>query len=117
VVNVTGGSVYSIAVTDQHLITGTYENQIHVWDVNTYKPVATLSGHVGTVYALVAIPYAASQMQLFSASYDRTLRVWNLETMACIQTLIRHQGSVACLTSARGRVYSGAVDSAVKVWQ
>jgi WD40 repeat protein len=67
------------------------------------------------VYALVAIPYAASQMQLFSASYDRTLRVWNLETMACIQTLIRHQGSVACLTSARGRVYSGAVDSAVKV--
>ncbi|XP_062507470.1 E3 ubiquitin-protein ligase TRAF7-like [Corticium candelabrum] len=117
VVNVSGGSVYSIAVTDQHLITGTYENQIHVWDVNTFKPLATLSGHVGTVYALVAIPYAATQMQLFSASYDRTLRVWNLETMGCVQTLIRHQGSVACLTSARGRVYSGAVDSAVKVWQ
>ena len=41
--------------------------------------------------------------------------MWHLETMNCVQTLIRHQGSVACLATARGRVYSGAVDSAVKV--
>eukprot|EP00118_Oscarella_pearsei_P011255 m.74304 g.74304 ORF g.74304 m.74304 type:complete len:687 (+) comp35879_c0_seq8:28-2088(+) len=117
VVNVSGGSVYSIAVTEQHLIAGTYENQIHVWDVGTYKEIETLTGHAGTVYALAAVPKGQGQMMLFSASYDRTLRVWHLETMNCVQTLIRHQGSVACLATARGRVYSGAVDSAVKVWQ
>lgn len=35
--------------------------------------------------------------------------------MICSQTLARHEGSVACLAVARGRLYSGAVDSTVKV--
>ena len=35
--------------------------------------------------------------------------------MICSQTLVRHQGSVACLAVSRGRIFSGAVDSTVKV--
>lgn len=30
VLNCAGGSVYSLAVTDKHIICGTYENSIHV---------------------------------------------------------------------------------------
>jgi hypothetical protein len=41
--------------------------------------------------------------------------VWNLENFACIQTLLRHQGSVAALALSKGRIFSGAVDSTVKV--
>ena len=37
--------------------------------------------------------------------------------MICTQTLIRHQGSVVALAVSRGRVFSGGVDSLVKVWQ
>jgi len=40
-----GGSVYSLAVTDKHIICGTYEKLIHVrtlcsvgWYLLTYKP-------------------------------------------------------------------------------
>ena len=35
--------------------------------------------------------------------------------MNCVQTLIRHQGSVTSLAVSRGRLFSGAVDSTVKV--
>lgn len=35
--------------------------------------------------------------------------------MICTQTLLRHQGSVACLAVSRGRIFSGSVDSTVKV--
>ena len=35
--------------------------------------------------------------------------------MNCVQTLIRHQGSVTALAVSRGRLFSGAVDSTVKV--
>ena len=35
--------------------------------------------------------------------------------MRCVQTLIRHEGSVSCLTVSRGRLFSGAVDSTIKV--
>ncbi|CAI9726795.1 E3 ubiquitin-protein ligase TRAF7-like [Octopus vulgaris] len=111
-----GGSVYSIAVTDHHILCGTYENCIHVWELGTYNQVTTLMGHSGTVYAL-AVLHTNPGTKVFSASYDRSLRVWSMDNMICTQTLMRHQGSVACLAVSRGRLFSGAVDSTVKVWQ
>ncbi|KAK3758174.1 hypothetical protein RRG08_027806 [Elysia crispata] len=53
---------------------------------------------------------------LDNASND-LMQVWSMENMICTQTLVRHQGSVACLAVSRGRIFSGAVDSTVKVWQ
>ena len=38
-----------------------------------------------------------------------------MELMTCSQTLARHEGSVTCLTVSRGRIFSGAVDSNIKV--
>lgn len=111
-----GGSVYSIALTNHHILCGTYENIIHVWDISTQQQVTQLRGHSGTVYALAACNTAAGT-KVFSASYDRSLRVWSMDNMICSQTLVRHQGSVASLAVSRGRVFSGAVDSTVKVWQ
>ncbi|XP_076443202.1 E3 ubiquitin-protein ligase TRAF7-like [Babylonia areolata] len=111
-----GGSVYSITITQHHILCGTYENCIHLWELGTYKQLSTLMGHSGTVYALAALQ-TASGTKVFSASYDRSLRVWSMDNMICTQTLVRHQGSVACLAVSRGRIFSGAVDNTVKVWQ
>lgn len=111
-----GGSVYSIAITNHYILCGTYENLIHVWELESYQQVSTLHGHSGTVYAL-AVLNTPSGNKVFSASYDRSLRVWSMENMICTQTLVRHQGSVACLAISKGRLFSGAVDSTVKVWQ
>ncbi|XP_041363927.1 E3 ubiquitin-protein ligase TRAF7-like [Gigantopelta aegis] len=111
-----GGSVYSITITNHHILCGTYENCIHVWELGTFKQMTTLQGHSGTVYALAPL-HTASGTKVFSASYDRSLRIWSMDNMICTQTLVRHQGSVACLTVSRGRIFSGAVDSQVKVWQ
>uniref|UniRef100_A0A8C5FWX4 TRAF-type domain-containing protein n=1 Tax=Gadus morhua TaxID=8049 RepID=A0A8C5FWX4_GADMO len=115
VLQTSGGSVYSIAVTNHHIVCGTYENLIHVWDIDTKEQVRTLTGHVGTVYALAVIS-TPDQTKVFSASYDRSLRVWSMDNMICTQTLLRHQGSVTALAVSRGRLFSGAVDSTVKVW-
>uniref|UniRef100_A0A7N5ZV67 E3 ubiquitin-protein ligase TRAF7 n=1 Tax=Anabas testudineus TaxID=64144 RepID=A0A7N5ZV67_ANATE len=115
VLQTSGGSVYSIAVTNHHIVCGTYENLIHVWDIESKEQVRTLTGHVGTVYALAVIS-TPDQTKVFSASYDRSLRVWSMDNMICTQTLLRHQGSVTALAVSRGRLFSGAVDSTVKVW-
>ena len=42
-------------------------------------------------------------------------QVWNLELMMCAQTLVRHAGSVTCVLASGGRIFSGAVDSLIKV--
>ncbi|KAH0631743.1 hypothetical protein JD844_019500 [Phrynosoma platyrhinos] len=113
VLQTSGGSVYSIAVTNHHIVCGTYENLIHVWDIESKEQVRTLTGHVGTVYALAVIS-TPDQTKVFSASYDRSLRVWSMDNMICTQTLLRHQGSVTALAVSRGRLFSGAVDSTIE---
>ena len=35
--------------------------------------------------------------------------------MICVQILVRHESSVTCLALSRGRLYSGSVDSTIKV--
>lgn len=115
VIQTQGGSVYSLVVSREYIVCGTYENSIHVWDVKTYKTVAKLTGHCGTVYDLVLMTLVDTN-RVISASYDGSLRVWSLDNMQCVQTLFRHQGSVTSLAVSRGRLFSGAVDSTVKVW-
>lgn len=52
--------------------TGTYNQNIHVYDVNTYQSIKALVGHIGTVTGLAP---AATGKLLFSASYDTTVQV------------------------------------------
>ena len=57
-------------------------------------------------------------MNILQTIFDKSslaLQVWSLDNMNCVQTLIRHQGSVTSLAVSRGRLFSGAVDSTVKV--
>ncbi|EDV28456.1 uncharacterized protein TRIADDRAFT_19665, partial [Trichoplax adhaerens] len=114
VLQTSGGSIYSLAVTESYIICGTYENNIHVWDVLSYEQQKTLAGHTGTIYALAVID-TPSQPKLFSASNDKTLRVWRLGSFDCVQTMARHDGSVACLVVSNNRVFSGALDNTIKV--
>lgn len=49
-------------------------SSLQVWDIESKEQVRTLTGHVGTVYALAVIS-TPDQTKVFSASYDRSLRV------------------------------------------
>eukprot|EP01147_Barroeca_monosierra_P007295 gene7295-495_t len=70
-----GGSVYSLAVSTDFIIAGTFENLIHVWNAETYAKVETLTGHVGTVFGLAVLHDAQTKGRLFSAAYDRTIKI------------------------------------------
>ena len=63
---------------------------------------------VGMTYICVVVCVAVTCRHVL-------LQVWSMDNMICTQTLLRHQGSVACLAVSRGRIFSGAVDSTVKV--
>ena len=83
-----------------------------------------LSGHNGYVFALVV---SADGQRLYSGSVDSTVRVWSTADAAPLQTLqghadyvrftIRYLFGTALALSADGqRLYSGSVDSTVRVW-
>ncbi|KAF5920411.1 hypothetical protein HPG69_009661 [Diceros bicornis minor] len=69
-----GSSVYSISMTNDFIVCGTYETLIHVWDTESKEHLGTLTGRMGTVYALVAIS-TPNQTKVFSICYYWSLRV------------------------------------------
>eukprot|EP00055_Hartaetosiga_balthica_P008144 m.29318 g.29318 ORF g.29318 m.29318 type:complete len:698 (+) comp6140_c0_seq1:113-2206(+) len=116
VLQTSGGSVFSLCVSDHFIIAGTYESPIHIWDRESYEPVKILEGHTRAIHGLAVLP-DRGKGRLFSASYDKTVRVWNLETFQPLQVLERHQQSVLCVVVLKGKIFTGAADHTVKVWQ
>ncbi|KAJ8078518.1 hypothetical protein PM082_012801 [Marasmius tenuissimus] len=93
------------------LISGSLDNTIKVWDIETGKTVRTFFGHIEGVWGV-----AADKMRLVSASHDRTIKVWNREDGKCISTLVGHAGAVSCIALGEDKLISGSDDHTVKVW-
>ncbi|XP_013083890.1 E3 ubiquitin-protein ligase TRAF7-like isoform X1 [Biomphalaria glabrata] len=111
------GSVYSLVVSKDYIIagtSGTYNQNIHIFNIDTHEFVLNLCGHLGTVTTLVISP---SGRFLFSASHDSNIQMWGLEKLLPIQTLSRHQGSVNALTLHGDFLLSGSEDHEIKVFR
>ncbi|KAF8553413.1 WD40 repeat-like protein [Imleria badia] len=93
------------------LISGSLDNTIKVWDVETGKATRTLFGHIEGVWAV-----ACDKLRLVSGSHDRTIKVWNREEGRCTATLFGHRGAVTCVGLGEDKVVSGSDDGDVRIW-
>ncbi|KAJ8042006.1 E3 ubiquitin-protein ligase TRAF7 [Holothuria leucospilota] len=66
------GSVYSIAVSSQYLIVGTYNKNFLVFDVQTHQLLHTSCDHIGSVTSMVLSP---DQNFLVTSCHDLKVRV------------------------------------------
>lgn len=60
--------------TDSHVISGSEDGFIYIWDFVTAKVVRKLKGHTGTVSSVAYHPTMATCL---SASFDGTIRFWS----------------------------------------
>ncbi|GAB1545461.1 hypothetical protein NUACC21_81370 [Scytonema sp. NUACC21] len=99
----------------QRLISGSDDNTLKVWDVETGKELCTLTGHNSPVSAVAVTP---DGQRLISASNDKTLKVWDVETGKELRTLTGHSNSVSAVavTPDGQRLISGSWDDTLKVW-
>ena len=93
------------------LISGSLDNTIKIWDIDTGKAVRTLFGHIEGVWAV-----ASDNLRLVSGSHDRTIKVWNREEGRCTATLVGHRGAVTCLALGEDKIVSGSDDGDVRLW-
>lgn len=56
------------------LISGSLDNTIKLWDIDTGTAVKTLFGHIEGVWAV-----ASDKLRLVSGSHDRTIKVCSIE--------------------------------------
>lgn len=93
------------------LLTGSLDNTLRVWDVETGKEVNTLFGHIEGIWAV-----AGDKLRVVSGSHDRTIKIWERETGTCQTTLVGHRGAVTCLALSDDKIISGSDDRDIKIW-
>jgi len=108
------GGVYCVSVLpDGRVVSGSWDNTLRLWDMNTGTCVHTLKGHTGDVYCVSVLPDG----RVVSGSWDNTLRLWDMNTGTCVRTLKGHTGAVCCVSVLPdGRVVSGSWDKTLRVW-
>ena len=109
--------MWSVAASPdgRRIVSGSEDNTVIVWDLETGEPINMLVGHKGSVRSVTVSP---DGRHIVSASHDNTVIVWDLETGSPIRRLTGHQGwvwSVAVSPNGR-RIVSGSEDQTVAVW-
>ncbi|KAF8744095.1 WD40 repeat-like protein, partial [Rhizoctonia solani] len=93
------------------LISGSLDNTIRMWDVETGKARKTLFGHIEGVWSV-----QSDKLRVVSASHDRTIKVWNHGDGTCVATLVGHRGAVTCLALGDDKIVSGSDDGDIRIW-
>jgi WD40 repeat protein len=89
---------------------------IRIWNVDTEKTTATLSGHKAPCWS---IAWSPDGQWLASSSEDNTIRLWSVETSENTATLTGHTDIVYSVAWDSGgqQLASASADGTVRLWR
>ncbi|MDN3202665.1 WD40 repeat domain-containing protein [Algoriphagus sediminis] len=108
--------VMSIASSKRHLALGLSDNSIKVLDlVNDFKPIANLTGHTNSVFAL---GYSPDEKFLISGSRDAHLKIWDTINYFLDEDIVAHMYAINYLYFSENGKYLAtcSMDKSIKVW-
>jgi WD40 repeat protein/energy-coupling factor transporter ATP-binding protein EcfA2 len=97
------------------LASGSGDDTIKLWNVETGKEIRTLSGHN---ICVSSVSFSRDGKTLASGSWDKTIKLWNVETGEEIRTLTGYQDYVysVSFSSDSKTLASGSRDHTIKLW-
>ena len=109
--------VTAVAITPDgcHVVSGSHDRTVRVWDLENGHRLLTLEGHMGWVHAVAVTP---DGRRAISGSGDHLLRIWDLEVGQLLHTLRGHTDWIAAVAATPdGRwAISGSGDHTLRVW-
>jgi tricorn protease-like protein len=99
----------------RHIVFGSYDHTVRIWDALAGKEVSKLEGHTDEVNS---VAFSPDGRHIVSGSRDNTVRIWDALVGKEISRLEGHTNSVMSVTfSPDGRhVVSGSCDKTVRIW-
>jgi WD40 repeat protein len=98
-----------------HLLSGSDDSTVKLWDAPAGRLLRTFEGHSGPVYS---VAFAPSGTRLASGSRDTMVKLWDASTGGLLFTFAGHSdrvNSVAFSTDG-ARLLSGSADKTIKLW-
>ena len=97
------------------LASGSADNTIKLWDVQSQGQIATLTGHSNRVWS---VAFSPDSRTLASGSVDNAIKLWDVQSQREIATLTGHSYFVRSVAfSPDGRTLaSGSFDHTIKLW-
>ena len=109
--------VWSVAYSPdgQHIISGSGDKSVKIWDAATGNCLQTLTGHTSHVFS---VAYSPDGQHIVSGSFDKSVKIWDAATGNCLQTLTGHTWIVSSVAySPDGQhIISGSFDNSIKIW-
>jgi F-box and WD-40 domain protein CDC4 len=106
-------AVRALAAHGRLVVSGSYDQDVRVWDALSGECTQRLVGHTQKVYSVVL---DAPRRQCASGSMDGTVRLWNVDSGDCLRTLEGHTSLVGLLGLTPNFLVSAAADSTLRVW-
>ncbi|HYX13349.1 MAG TPA: WD40 repeat domain-containing protein [Nostoc sp.] len=106
----------AISADGKMLVSGSWDQTIKVWQLETGELLHTLKGHRDRVYAIALSP---DGQIIASGSADKTIKLWHLQTGELLGTFTGHGNIVTALafTASGEMLVSGSLDKTIKIWQ
>lgn len=97
------------------VISGTENNEVQLWDVDSGEIKRTFVGHTRSVSS---VSFSPSGRYVASGSRDRTVKLWAAGLGTLIQTFTGHNAYVnsVCFSPDERFIASGSVDKTVRLW-
>jgi WD40 repeat protein len=77
----------SFSKDNKFVVSGSWDNTLKLWNVQTGECIRTFNGHTGDVRS---VSFSIEDKFVVSGSYDTTLKLWNVETGECVSTFEGH---------------------------
>eukprot|EP01102_Stenamoeba_stenopodia_P016472 TRINITY_DN5760_c0_g1_i2.p1 TRINITY_DN5760_c0_g1~~TRINITY_DN5760_c0_g1_i2.p1 ORF type:complete len:320 (-),score=55.62 TRINITY_DN5760_c0_g1_i2:97-1056(-) len=101
-----------------HVVSGSLDNMLKVWNMTTKQVIHSLVGHSNWVWCCIPLRGGGVNNNIVaSASDDKTIRIWDSTTGECLQVLPEHTHYRRQLAElSDGTMLSGSLDRTIQVW-
>lgn len=104
-------AVYTAQQDDKHIISGSRDHTVKIWDIKTGICLATFVAHDKSVLCL-----QFDENEIVSGSSDASIKIWDRRTLQLKNVLKSHSDSVLNLRMDENYIVSGSRDRLIKVW-